>query len=163
MSAGKFFKISSQRFELSSEKEPWVFFKRPGGWILAERKLPSGQTERVRFVVQESNRRLNIHVNGASFHGEVVVPLHGSLRGSVVGGAQDDSVLTAQFPGKVRKVLIKSGDKVTPGESLVLVEAMKMEFVIKAPFQGKVKDVFVKEGDPLSPGDRFLDLEEESK
>lgn len=78
-------------------------------------------------------------------------------------GKSNDSDLIAQFPGKVRRILVQPGASVAEGDSLLLVEAMKMEFAIRAPFAGKVTLVHVQEGQQLAPGDRFLDLEEEGK
>lgn len=71
-----------------------------------------------------------------------------------------DSDLVAQFPGKVRRILVKAGGVVAEGDPLLLVEAMKMEFAIRAPFGGTVTSIHVKEGQQLAPGDRFLDLQE---
>ena len=48
-------------------------------------------------------------------------------------GGEEHADLVAQFPGKVRKVLVAEGAQVAEGEPLVLVEAMKMEFAVKAP------------------------------
>lgn len=74
----------------------------------------------------------------------------------------DDSNLVAQFPGKVRKILVSNGARVKEGDPLVLVEAMKMEFAVKSPFDGVVAKILVTEGQQISPGDRFLDLETKS-
>jgi biotin carboxyl carrier protein len=81
-------------------------------------------------------------------------------RKSDTGAGGGDSDLVAQFPGKVRKILVADGARVNEGDSLLLVEAMKMEFAVKAGAAGIVKKVLVKEGQQLSPGDRFLDFEE---
>jgi len=84
------------------------------------------------------------------------------LRGGSVAGASTkasvEADLTAQFPVKSENF---GSDRcqVIAGESLLLVEAMKMEFAIKAPTSGKVLKLLVIEGQQLSPGDRFLDFE----
>jgi biotin carboxyl carrier protein len=67
--------------------------------------------------------------------------------------------LVAQFPGKVRKIMVQPGQEVQEGDALVMVEAMKMEFGVKAPRAGKIKTILVREGQQLSPGDRFVELE----
>jgi len=51
--------------------------------------------------------------------------------------------IKAPMPGKVLQVLVKSGDDIKSGESLLILEAMKMENVIKAPHDLKVKEVKV--------------------
>ncbi len=56
------------------------------------------------------------------------------------------SVLTAPMPGQVRAVNITAGDLVTRGQSLVILEAMKMEIRLNAPFDGKVLSLEVRVG-----------------
>ena len=126
--------------------------------MIGERTLSDGSTERRRFMLQEGNGKLSAQLGGKLWHGDIVAV---SAGGSASSGGLD-SDLTAQFPGKIRKILVKAGDRVEEGASLLFVEAMKMEFSVKAPFSGRVSKVHVQEGQQVSPGDRFLDLERES-
>jgi acetyl-CoA/propionyl-CoA carboxylase biotin carboxyl carrier protein len=59
------------------------------------------------------------------------------------------------MPGTVTAVHVTAGAKVAEGQSLVVVEAMKMEHPVTAPFAGYVKDVLVRPGDPV-PLDALL-------
>jgi biotin carboxyl carrier protein len=61
--------------------------------------------------------------------------------------------------GAIKGVLVKPGDNVTKGQSLVVLEAMKMENQITAPTDGAVKSVDVKEGDAVQEGHVLLVLE----
>jgi biotin carboxyl carrier protein len=54
--------------------------------------------------------------------------------------------LHAPMPGLVTKVLVNPGDQVKRGESLIIVEAMKMENELKSVIDGTIKEVKVKEG-----------------
>ncbi len=54
--------------------------------------------------------------------------------------------LTAPMPGQVRAVNVSEGDTVTKGQTLLLLEAMKMEIRIQAPQDGVVKKLFVQQG-----------------
>ncbi|MDX2139752.1 MAG: biotin/lipoyl-containing protein [Chloroflexota bacterium] len=54
--------------------------------------------------------------------------------------------LTAQMPGQVRMVLVAAGDSVTRGQTLVILEAMKMELRVAAPADGVVRQVHVQVG-----------------
>jgi biotin carboxyl carrier protein len=56
-------------------------------------------------------------------------------------------------------VVVQLNGLVSKGDPLLMVEAMKMEFVIRAPFAGIVKVIRVQEGAQVSPGDCFLELE----
>ncbi|GBC88635.1 2-oxoglutarate carboxylase large subunit [bacterium HR13] len=66
---------------------------------------------------------------------------------------------TAPMPGRVVRVLVKEGDKVKEGQTVAIVEAMKMENEIHAPISGVVKKVFVKPGDNVTPDDALLRIE----
>jgi biotin carboxyl carrier protein len=119
--------------------------------VLAEG--PQGQRERL--AVFEARGKLGASLGGTLYQGELAL----DQRGAGGAGGGGDADLMAQFPGKVRKVLVREGDRVEEGQPLVLVEAMKMEFAIKAPYAGLVKRVLVQEAQQLSPGDRFVELE----
>jgi len=67
--------------------------------------------------------------------------------------------LTAPMPGKLLKVLVASGDEVKQGDTLMILEAMKMEHPIRAPHGGKVKSVYYQEGQRVSQGEELLELQ----
>jgi biotin carboxyl carrier protein len=148
-------RISGKRLELPRGKgSHWKITSRPGGWLVAERALPDGSLERRRFSVLQSQATLSAQISGNGWFGQ----LSQTSRGAAAGGGSD-SDLVAQFPGKVRKLLVSAGDRVSEGDPLLMVEAMKMEFPVKAPYAGRVSKVHVTEGQQLAPGQRFLDLE----
>ena len=66
--------------------------------------------------------------------------------------------VTAPLAGNVVKVLVETGQTVQEGESLIILEAMKMETSISAPKSGTVVDVKVKNGDSCSVGDALVSL-----
>jgi 3-methylcrotonyl-CoA carboxylase alpha subunit len=69
--------------------------------------------------------------------------------------ALPDARLTALMPGRVVKVLAKEGDKVAKGQSLMILEAMKMEHTIASPREGVIERVAFREND-LVPADAVL-------
>lgn len=70
--------------------------------------------------------------------------------------------LITQMPGKVVKVFVKAGDKVQAGQTIVILEAMKMENEIKAAVTGIVKTINVQPGQALEAGLVLADIEEEA-
>jgi oxaloacetate decarboxylase alpha subunit len=58
----------------------------------------------------------------------------------------------------VVKVLVKSGQRVSEGESIIVLEAMKMETSVSAPSDGTIVDVKVQAGDSCSVGDVLVTL-----
>ncbi|STX43888.1 oxaloacetate decarboxylase subunit alpha [Legionella donaldsonii] len=59
--------------------------------------------------------------------------------------------ITVAMPGNIVSVNVTVGDKVTKGQTLLVLEAMKMETEIQAPFNGTVADVFCQKGDKVMP------------
>jgi biotin carboxyl carrier protein len=66
--------------------------------------------------------------------------------------------LAAPMPGKVVKVLVKVGDKVTAGQGVVVIEAMKMENELRAPRDATVLQVHVAEGNAVEGQQPVLTL-----
>ena len=66
--------------------------------------------------------------------------------------------LTAPMPGKVLSFAVKSGDKVTKGQALAVMEAMKMEHTIAAPADGTVVELLFAPGDQVTEGVELLKL-----
>ena len=71
--------------------------------------------------------------------------------------------LQAPMNGSVVAVMVKAGDRVKAGQTLVIMEAMKMEHAIKAPADGSVSEVFFTEGDLVSEGAELIALELDSE
>ncbi|MDQ1294006.1 MAG: methylmalonyl-CoA carboxyltransferase subunit [Actinomycetota bacterium] len=66
--------------------------------------------------------------------------------------ANEEKVLRAPISGTVTKVLASAGDSFQPGETLLVLEAMKMETEITAPAAGTVASVTVESGQAVSGG-----------
>ena len=67
--------------------------------------------------------------------------------------------LTAPMPGKVVSFAVKAGDKVSKGQALAVMEAMKMEHTIAAPLDGVVQELLYAPGDQVAEGAELLKLE----
>jgi 3-methylcrotonyl-CoA carboxylase alpha subunit len=74
-------------------------------------------------------------------------------------GAQDEKGgLAAPMPGKVVSFAVKVGDKVKAGQTLAVMEAMKMEHTIAAPKEGEVTELLYAPGDQIAEGAELLKL-----
>lgn len=71
----------------------------------------------------------------------------------------DEGGLKTQMPGKVIKIPVSIGSVVAKGETVIILEAMKMENEIKASYDGIVKEIYVKEGQALDNGVLMMELE----
>ena len=66
--------------------------------------------------------------------------------------------VTAPLPGSVTVADVKGGDAVKAGQTLIIMEAMKMENEVLAPADGTVTAVHVSGGQAVQQGDALLDL-----
>jgi 3-methylcrotonyl-CoA carboxylase alpha subunit len=72
----------------------------------------------------------------------------------------EQSAITAPMPGTVIKVLAAPGDQVEHRQTLLVLEAMKMETPVVSPYDGTVRAVHVAEGDQVAGGAVLVELEE---
>jgi 3-methylcrotonyl-CoA carboxylase alpha subunit len=75
------------------------------------------------------------------------------------GGSEHESGrLTAPMPGKIVSFLVKAGERVSKGQALALMEAMKMEHTIAAPADGQVGELLYAPGDQVAEGAELLKM-----
>ncbi len=92
---------------------------------------------------------------------EVVPSIVGQID-SKVGGhsrrpkAASEGDVTTAMPGTVVSVKVRIGDKVKAGDTVLIVEAMKMENEIHTPIDGEVKEIYVSEGDSVNPDEVLI-------
>ena len=67
-----------------------------------------------------------------------------------------EKAVNATIPGSVWKVLVEEGQTFEKGETLAVLESMKMEFPIEAPEAGTVKKVFVKTSNHIEAGQMII-------
>ncbi|WP_327132183.1 ATP-grasp domain-containing protein [Streptomyces sp. NBC_01343] len=138
----------------------------PGPGLAAELLVAAGAPARGRIVALTADR-LTVELDGVthqftyaaspegtwlgrdadSWHVQDHDPVTASLTGSARGGAD---TLAAPMPGTVTVVKVAVGDKVAAGQSLLVVEAMKMEHVISAPHSGTVTELDVSPGSTVA-------------
>ena len=72
--------------------------------------------------------------------------------------AAGSKTVTAPLPGAITKISVKVGDTVATGDTVLLMEAMKMENSITAEASGTVKAILCKEGDQVQSGQALVEL-----
>lgn len=131
---------------------------------LAEGKELMVKLLEIKAVDEEGNR-------------EVVFQVNGSIRAVKINDKQaltkagKDSILTvnpddeteigANIPGTIMKVLVASGEKVSVGQPVAIIEAMKMETNIIAAVEGTIDKIYVKEGQQAIAGQLIAKLKTE--
>jgi acetyl-CoA carboxylase biotin carboxyl carrier protein len=67
--------------------------------------------------------------------------------------------IEAHITGTVWKIEVEVGDEITEGDTVAILESMKMEMPVEAEDEGKVKEIVVAEGQAVSEGDTLIVLE----
>jgi biotin carboxyl carrier protein len=70
--------------------------------------------------------------------------------------AADGNTVNAPLPGRVIEIKVKAGDKVTVGQEVMILEAMKMENSISSDYAGEVLGLLVAEGDTVAADQALL-------
>jgi 3-methylcrotonyl-CoA carboxylase alpha subunit len=91
-------------------------------------------------------------------HDQAVFRIDDGLQVDVAAGAGSGS-LSTPLPGVVVSVAVKEGDQVAAGQTLLVIEAMKMEHAIRAPRAGVVKALKQKVGDRVREGSALAEIE----
>lgn len=108
------------------------------------------------YVSSENNRRW-VTVNGQTF--VLTKPAAGVRRGGH-GHHHAAGELTAPMPGQIRAVNVNEGETVTKGQTLLVLEAMKMEIRVQASRDGVVKKLLVKQGQTVEREQILIEIEE---
>lgn len=116
--------------------------------------LPAGSLRRAAFLRQSGE--ITVQVDGREYRLS-----DARQRRRAPTGAPGD--LHAPMAGRIIRVLVKAGDSVRAGDTLLILEAMKMEQQITAPHDGTVASLLCKEGDQVAAGQELVVLQETDK
>jgi biotin carboxyl carrier protein len=88
-----------------------------------------------------------------------LVTVRDAAAGARVTGVSHHDALASPMPGTVARILTTVGAVVGRGQTLVVVEAMKMELPLRAPHDGVVTRIGCREGEMVQPGVALVDLD----
>jgi biotin carboxyl carrier protein len=119
-----------------------------------------GMSHNVEVIEGSSNKRFITNTYYKSFDIEIVdaETRYQSSRNKDQPD-QNNNIISTPMPGKIVKVLVKPGDKVIAGQTVVIVSAMKMESEYKVSKDATVKKVLVKEGDTVTGNQPLVVIE----
>ena len=105
--------------------------------------------EEKKFVVKVNDRKFEIHIKDKF---DMLL----EKMGMSDLASQHATDIKAPMPGLIVDILVKEGDPVKKGDSIMILEAMKMENVIKAPGDGEVNSILVSKGDSVEKNQVLL-------
>jgi acetyl/propionyl-CoA carboxylase alpha subunit len=109
----------------------------------------------VTACVSRDGRRHFVTLEGADYLLEAAAAVRRPDAHEAVSGA-----VTMPMPGLVVRVQVAEGDRVTRGQALVVVEAMKMEHTLRAPRDGVVHGLVARAGERVDGGAVLLEVGE---
>ncbi|HET6726895.1 MAG TPA: acetyl-CoA carboxylase biotin carboxyl carrier protein subunit [Nitrososphaeraceae archaeon] len=123
------------------------------------------------FILDNSYRTAKILEFGSAhikllMNGEqIILKKHSKLteilEKSIALGASSsgENKLLSQIPGRVVSIMVKTGDQIKKGDSVIVLESMKMQVAVKAHKDGQIRDTKVKIGDTVSRNDLLAVIE----
>jgi len=79
--------------------------------------------------------------------------------GLSITNSKKTNIIKAPMPGFILDINIKEGQEVKEGDTLLILEAMKMENAIISPKKGVIKSVIVKKGETVEKGQLMIELQ----
>jgi len=110
------------------------------------------------FIADEKDNCKTVVLNGAPYYVEDADSFSASTRRAKGSGTLPQEV-TPPMPAVVVSLLVNVGDRVSKGDAVIVVAAMKMETTLSAPYDGKISCINVAEGDKVMPGEILVDIE----
>lgn len=121
--------------------------------------LHQGKSFNAELIRSEQGKKYKVNTHFSSFDVEVIDTQAKYLRTRrKEEGTQDDKVISP-MPGKVVKVTVQEGDQVQAGDTVIVIEAMKMQSNYKVNSDCTIREILVKEGDTVNSDQVLIRLD----
>ncbi|HNX97823.1 MAG TPA: acetyl-CoA carboxylase biotin carboxyl carrier protein subunit [Candidatus Aminicenantes bacterium] len=120
----------------------------------------NGQEYRVELKTIGAARANSIEVRRAALKAApAAAPAAAAVPVSLPSSGQQSNVVKTPLPGLVSEIKVAVGDRVALGQTVVVMEAMKMENQIVATCDGTIRKVFVQKGANVAEGEPLVEIE----
>ncbi len=115
--------------------------------------------------IKKDNNQIQINYQNRTFDIEIIDSFSAIKKemSSLSGNELMTASVKAPMPGLIIKINKNINDKIQKGETLVIIEAMKMENSIKSPFDGIVKSIYSTVGNTVAKNDILFEIERMNK
>lgn len=123
--------------------------------------LYQGKSYTVHVLGEEENgKSVTLRINGKKAVVQLTSELDRLLKSMGLENMAGSKVsnVKAPMPGLIHSISVSVGDKVVKGDTLLILEAMKMENVIKSPTDAEIKKVLVKQGETVDKGEVMIEF-----
>jgi biotin carboxyl carrier protein len=122
--------------------------------------LYNGHSYNVELIEGENSKKYLVNTFAKSFNIEVIDAESKYIKNRNQGQELEGSNnIQSPMPGKIVKIPVKVGEKVETGQTLIVVEAMKMQSEFKSAGEKIVREILVKEGDTVEAHQLMIKLE----
>ena len=106
-----------------------------------------------------SDRPSKVNISLEDTDGQSLAPKRPKKIGmDLTGNIRNPGIIKADMQGTIVDTMTKKGKKIKKGDSLFVLEAMKMENVVTAPIGGVIKEFNIKKGQPVNKGDILVEI-----
>lgn len=122
--------------------------------------LDDGRIRERIFVKKIADSAYRIWMNHRSFEVEIEDPLTRLAAGLQGGGTKTEGErrITAPMPGLISRIEVVVGDRISRGQGLIVLEAMKMENEIRSPIDGTVRSISAAKGTSVEKGQLLMTI-----
>lgn len=113
----------------------------------------------VELIEKEEHRHYNVNTHYNSYDIEIIDAETRYKQNRSIDEVDDIRKISSPMPGKVVRILVKVGDEVKAGDTVVIVSAMKMESEYKVQKDRIIKEILVKEGDTVDGNQTMIVVE----
>lgn len=147
----------SEELKINGHKKDVKIFEDEEGFTVIEYKNKKYLAE----ITDKSQNKYTVLLNGLSYSFTIESPISFRRRQYLEKHKQTNKleVVSAPMPGKIVELLVEEQSRVKEGESILILEAMKMQNEIITQVSGKVRKIHVKPGDSVAKDEVLLEIE----
>ncbi|MCD4747668.1 MAG: biotin/lipoyl-binding protein [Bacteroidales bacterium] len=121
--------------------------------------LYKNKSYNVELTQNKSGKKYIVNTLYNSYDVEIIDAESKYLKSRQKEHIDEEDTISSPMPGKVVKILVKTGDKVKAGDTVIIISAMKMESEYKVKKDRLIKNILVKEGDKIDGNQTLIVIE----
>jgi biotin carboxyl carrier protein len=122
--------------------------------------IHNGHSINMEMIEGDKPNHYYVNTRSNGYHIEVLDARARYLSGSG-NPLETGNLIVSPMPGKIVKILVKEGEKITKGTVLIIVSAMKMESEYRSPSDGTINRIFVNEGETVDGNQKMVEINPE--
>lgn len=112
--------------------------------------LHDGKSYNAELIRSENGKSYKVNTHYSSYNVDIIDSSAKYLRLKKNGDERQDDKIISPMPGKIVEVPVKTGDRVSAGDTVVVIEAMKMQSNYKVTSDCVIKEILVNPGDTVN-------------